>query len=105
MPFKDPERRRQYNKEYVRQRRAGFEPVVKPGCQTLVPAEVRVQTASDILNILSEQVASLRTDQGVKSTEKARTIGYLCAIALKAVQTATMEERLAALEEMLREAC
>jgi len=35
--------------------------------------------------------------------EKARTIGYLCGIALKAVETVNIEARLEALEQVLKE--
>lgn len=95
LPIKDPEKRKEYHRQYKRAQRAG---VVKPG-QTLLAQVERIQTAQDILDILSEQVAIVRTDHDAKSTEAARAIGYLCAVALKACETATLEARIAALEE------
>ena len=57
MPFADPEKNRNYQRDYKRLQRAG-------GCQTpgptRLPVEFRWQTAADMLALLDEQVAAVR---------------------------------------------
>lgn len=67
-----------------------------------VPDEVRVQTARDVLALLEEQINLLRADLGLGTVERARTLGSLAGVALRAVETADLEARLAALESVLK---
>lgn len=100
MPYRDPEKRRAYHREYKRLRRAGLSQT--PG-QTLVPMPFRLKTAQDILALLAEQVAAVREDENAGVLEKARCIGYLAGIALKAVEVADLSTRVEALERALNE--
>lgn len=100
MPYKDPEKRRLYHREYARLRRAGTN---QTPCQTRLPSEFRLQTAQDVIDLLAEQIAAVKQDQEAKTLEKARTIGYLLTIALKAIETADLEARIEALERVLGE--
>jgi hypothetical protein len=100
MSYKDPQQQRTYQREYKRLRRAGD--CQTPG-QTQIPADFRLHTAQDVLELLSEQVAAVRADNDVSTTERARTVGYLCAIALRAVETADMAERIDAIERALKQ--
>lgn len=98
MPYKDPEKRRAYHREYSRLKRVGQ----TPG-QTPLPSEFRLKTAQDVLDLLQEQINAVREDKEAGTLEKARTIGYLAGIALKAVEVANLESRIAALEEAIQE--
>ena len=67
-----------------------------------LPAEFRLQTAADVLALVEEQVAAVRSDDEAKTLEKARTIGYLAGIALKAVEAGNVAARLEAVEFALK---
>ncbi|MDI6871225.1 MAG: hypothetical protein QME79_07690 [Bacillota bacterium] len=98
MPFRDPEKRREYHREYSRLRRV----CQTPG-QTPLPSEFRLQTARDVITLLAEQVEAVRRDTEAGTLEKARCIGYLAAVALKAVEAANLEARIEALERAIQE--
>ena len=99
MPYQDPEKRRDYQREYKRMRRAGSSQT--PG-QTLVPLPFRLKTAQDVLALIEEQVNAVREEPEAGTLEKARTVGYLAGIALKAVEVADLSGRVEALEQVLR---
>lgn len=100
MPFKDPEKRRSYQREHRRLRRNGD--TVSTPRQTRVPEAVRLRTAADALGLLEEQVAAVRDDPAVGTTERARTVGYLLTVALKAIEAGNLEGRIAMLEAVLK---
>ncbi len=99
MPYRDPEQRAQYQRDYKRMQRAG-------GCQTpgqtLVPLPFRLKTAADVLALLAEQVQAVRDEPEAGTLEKARCIGYLCGVALKAIEAGDLAARLEALESVLK---
>ncbi len=99
MPYKDADRQREYQREYGRMRRAGE--TQTPG-QTLVPIPFRLKTAADVLALLGEQVAAVRDDPDVGTLERARCIGYLAAVTLKAIEAGDMAARLEAVEAVLK---
>jgi hypothetical protein len=99
MPYKDPEKRQAYQREYKRMQRAGSSQT--PG-QTLVPLPFRLKTAQDVLALLEEQVNAVREEPEAGTLEKARAIGYLASIALKAVEVADLSGRIESLEQVLR---
>lgn len=101
MPFKDPEKGRAYQREYKRMQRAGES--ITPG-QTLIPLPFRMKTAQDILALIAEQVQAVRevSKEEAGTLEKARCIGYLAGIALKAVEVADVAGRLEAMEQVLK---
>jgi hypothetical protein len=66
------------------------------------PPARRLQTASDVVDLLEEQVAALRLEQGMEAGAKARAIGYLAGIARKAIETGTLAARLDMLETVLQ---
>jgi hypothetical protein len=98
MPFADPERRREYQRERARLRRAGR---VDAPVRAELPAPLRIQTARDVLEVLGEQINALRADSSLGTVERARTLGGLAGVTLRAVETANLEARLAALEAAL----
>jgi hypothetical protein len=99
MPYKDANRQREYQREYGRMRRAGE--AQTPG-QTLVPIPFRLKTAADVLRLLEEQVAAVRDEQAAGALEKARCIGYLAGVALKAIEAGDLAARLEAVEAVLK---
>jgi hypothetical protein len=99
MPYKDPEKQQAYQREYKRMQRAGSGQT--PG-QTLIPLPFRLKTARDILALIEEQVNAIRDEPEAGTLEKARTIGYLAGIALKAVEVADLSARLEAVERVLK---
>lgn len=97
MPYKDPERQKAYQRERARERRAGLPrntPITLEG-----PA--RVQTAQDVLDLLGLTIGEVREAEA-DVLVKARVIGYLAGVTLKAVEVAGLEARLEAIEEMLK---
>lgn len=100
MPYRDPERGRNYQREYRRTRRAG-DGCTTPGT-TPVPLPFRLKTAADVLALLEEQVAAVRADAMAGTLEKARTVGYLAGVTLKAIEAGDVAARLEALEAVLK---
>jgi CBS-domain-containing membrane protein len=103
MPIADHEKRKAYHRDYWRYRRSGG---TQTGTQTPamsdIPSEYRLATAADILDVLGEQLAAILEDTELGSVERARTIGYLAGIMLKAIETTNMAGRLEALEAILK---
>ena len=99
MPFADPERQRTYQRDYKRLRRAGGSQT--PG-QSRLPVEFRLKTAADVLALLDEQVAAVRQDASLGSVERAKAVGYLAGIALRAIEAGDVAARLEALESILK---
>jgi hypothetical protein len=99
MPYSDPQKRRDYSREYARLQRGG-------GCQTpgqtQLPAAFRLQTARDVLDLIAEQVQAVRIEAEAGTLEKARCIGYLAGIALKAVEVADLADRIEAIERVFK---
>ena len=98
MPYRDPDRRRAYQAEWRRLRRAGRR---ESPLQIELPAPICLQTARDVLEMLTEEINSVRRDPGVGTLERARCVGSLAGIVLRAVETSQLEERLAAVERAL----
>jgi len=119
MPFKDPQKRKQYHKDRrERQKKERVEGVkappggnpgnpVNPTGDPLppVPPDFGIRTdpapfatARDILAVLWEQVNDCRADRTATVQARARTIGFLSQVGLKAVEVTDLAERLAVLE-------
>lgn len=100
MPYADPDRSRGYQREYRRLRRSG-DTCTTPGTSPL-PAGFRLQTAADVLALLGDQIEAVRTDAQAGTLEKARAVGYLAGIALRAIEAGDMAARLEMLEAVLK---
>ena len=72
-----------------------------PG-QTLVPLPFRLKTAQDVLALVEEQINAVRDEAEAGTLEKARTVGYLAGLSLKAVEVAHLSARLEAVERVLK---
>jgi hypothetical protein len=101
MPFANPERARDYQRDYRRLRRGG-DRCTTPGT-TPVPLPFRLKTAADVLRLLEEQVEAVRAEQEAGTLEKARTIGYLAGVALKAIEAGNLAARIEMLEAVLKQ--
>lgn len=99
MPYADPETARDYWREYRRMGRAGE--CSTPGT-TRLPSEFRLRHAADVIALLEEQIDAVRGETDAGTLEKARCIGYLAGVALKAIEAGDMAARLEALESALK---
>ena len=99
MPYKDPDKQQAYQREYGRLRRVGE--TQTPG-QTQVPIPFRLKTAADVLALLEEQVSAVRNDPEAGTLEKARVVGYLAGISLKAIEAGDLAARVEAVEAVLK---
>ena len=100
MPYRDANRARAYQREYRRVRRAG-DLCTTPGT-TQIPVAFRLKTAADVLALLEEQVSAVRADPAAGTLEKARTLGYLATVSLRAIEVGSLAARLEALEAVLK---
>ncbi len=100
MPYRDPDKARDYQREYRRMQRAGE--CTTPST-TPIPVPFRLKTAADVIRLLEEQIVAVRDDPEATTLEKARCIGYLAGISLKAIEAGDLAARLEALEAILKE--
>jgi hypothetical protein len=98
MPYKDDAARRAYDADYKRLRRSGGPTLSNP----LVPPEVRLQTARDVLDLFARQVDAVQADPDADVMDRARTVGFLASIALRAIEAGDQAARIEALERALK---
>ena len=67
-----------------------------------MPVEFRWPTAADVLALLDEQVAAVRQDGSLGSVERAKAVGSLAGIALRAIDAGDVAARVEALESILK---
>jgi hypothetical protein len=100
MPYADPERARTYFRQYRRTRRGGN------ACSTPVhPAvsiEFRLETAGDVIALIENQVQAVLDDAAAGPLEKARCVGYLASVSLRAIECGNLAARLEAVETVLK---
>jgi hypothetical protein len=101
MPYADADKARDYQREYRRTRRAG-DGCTTP-CTAPVPLPFRLQTARDVIDLLQEQVAAVRADRKAGTLEKARTVGYLAGVVLRAIEAGNLAARIETLEAVLKQ--
>jgi hypothetical protein len=98
MPYADPEKRRAYDRERRRRKRA--EALQEAGTQKKVSTPTRAGSVADIQEILADEVARVR-EEDCDVVIRARTVGYLAGVLLRAFELGDLEKRLAALETEL----
>jgi hypothetical protein len=64
--------------------------------------EFRLRTAADVLDLLEEQVDAVVKDAESTALEKARCVGFLCGVTLRAIEAGDLAARLEALEAVLK---
>jgi hypothetical protein len=99
MPYRDPAHAKNYQREYRRLRRAGE--CTTPST-TRVPTWFRLETARDVLDLLAEQFAAIRSDESITVVERARTVGYLASVALRAIEAGDLAARIESVEQVLK---
>ena len=100
MPYRDPDKARDYQREYRRMQRAGEYTTPRT---TPLPVPFRLKTAADVIGLLEEQISAVRDKPKASTLEQARCIGYLAGISLKAIEAGDFAARLEALEAILKE--
>ena len=68
-----------------------------------MPLAFRLKTAADVLKLLEEQVEAVRAEPEAGTLEKARTIGYLAGVSLKAIEAGNLAARIELLETILKQ--
>jgi hypothetical protein len=99
MPYKDPEKRRQYQQEWQRARRLGSK--TPPG-QADLPAPFRLRVAEDLVSLLEEQIEAVREDQEAGTLARARCMGYLVTVGLRVLEQGDLAARIERLELVLK---
>ena len=61
-----------------------------------------LRTAADVLELLEEITAAVRADPFTRPAEKARAVGYLAGVALKAIEIRNLAARVDMLETVLK---
>jgi hypothetical protein len=95
MPYKDPQKQREYQREHKRARRHGSR--TPPG-RVALPVPFRLRVAQDLVALLEEQIDAVRTDPCAGRLEKARCIGSLVSVALRSLEQRDLTARIEALE-------
>ncbi|MGZ4852372.1 MAG: hypothetical protein ACXV3D_04185 [Halobacteriota archaeon] len=99
MPIKNDDKRREYQRNYARLRRAGLTGKNRTGTPTLIEDEaLRLETVNDYLSVINRVIADVRNDAQSSVIQKARAVGYLVNIALRALELGTIEQRIEQLE-------
>jgi hypothetical protein len=68
----------------------------------VMPAVVPLDRPADVLSLLAEQTNLVRADVLAEPGEKARTLGFLAGLALRAMEARDGTARLEAIERVLR---
>ena len=61
-----------------------------------------IRTPADVVELLAAEVEAVRRNARIDPVEKARTLGLLAAVALRAMDAAASEGRLEAIERVLK---
>jgi len=93
MPYKDPAKQKEYQREWQRSRRAAIPGRVQSSITDIRTAQGMLDILSSILRELMEAKADLFM--------KARTIAYVVSVGLKGVEIAELERRLQILEDRI----
>ena len=74
----------------------------RPLLPVVTPQPVPVEKPADVLAVVEEQVNALRADTSADPAEKARTLGFLSSVALRAMEARDLHARLEAMERVLK---
>lgn len=98
MPYKDPLRQREYQRQWQRARRVGETGQFKV-LRVSSPEEIRTATA--LMAVLAGLIKEVLETQEGDVFIRSRTAGYLISIGLRAVEVADLECRLTDLENRI----
>ena len=74
----------------------------RPLVRAVPPEPAPLDTPADVLALLEEQMNAVRADPLVEPSEKARTLGFLGGLALRAMEARDVVARLEAVERVLK---
>jgi hypothetical protein len=74
----------------------------RPLMPVVAPEPVPFGGPGDVLAVLAEQVNAVRADVYADPAEKARTLGFLASVALRAIEAKDLAARLEAVERVLK---
>src|SRR5687768_12032955 len=74
----------------------------RPPLRNVPPEPLPVETPADVLAVVAEQVNAVRGDPLADPSEKARTLGFLSSVALRAMEAKDLAARLEAVERVLK---
>ena len=74
----------------------------RPPLRLVPPEPVSFDTPADVMAAIGEQVNAVRADPFIDPAEKARTLGFLSSVALRAMAQKDMAARLEAVERVLK---
>jgi len=94
MPYKDPIKQREYNREYQRKRRSKDGYSSKIG----VTAEWKLSTADDLKSVLETIVSELMCDTESDLCVRGRVVASLLTVGVRLLEVGSIEERLERLE-------
>jgi hypothetical protein len=101
-PYKDPAKKREWERNYRRLQRAGMTKSNTDLPRTLIKyPQVRIETARDYLHVLNAMIDEVRNAPDATIVERARAIGYLIGVGLKALEIGSFEDRLVQIETAL----
>ena len=96
MPFKDPVKRREYQRNYNNKRRGGLP-------KNLVTRTTRIETAHDVSDLPNRVVDTIEMEGDALELEAwGRILLRAVDVGLKIVEVTDIEKRLIALEEAMR---
>jgi len=102
MPYKDPEKQRSYKREWQQANRRGSIGHQEGPDAAVVEVSGRMQTPSDVLAVLEEQIDALRRDKRLRTVERARAIGQLATLCLRVIETRDVEAKLNRVDDALK---
>ncbi len=71
-------------------------------CVMELPSSFHLRTPADVTELLERQILAVAADPAAGTVEKARAIGYLASLSLKAIEIGNLAARLEALEAALK---
>ena len=100
MPYSDPDMQRAAKREHMRRRRpSGTE---RGTLGPLVPGELPLRRAADVLAVLDAPVSAVLGAAELGTAERARLIATLAGVSLRAIEASDLAARLEAVEQVLR---
>ena len=74
----------------------------RPPVPLVAPEPLDFDGPADVLAVLGEQINAVRADPFTEPQEKARTLGMLTSVALRAIEAKDLAARLEAVERVLK---
>lgn len=95
MPYRDPEKQREYKRNWQREKRERDRQERAEGAGT------QLQSPDDVLEVIEEQVDALRRDRRLRSTERAKAIALLTAQSLKVIEARDVGRKVAGIASVV----